>query len=69
MTEGPFKHTLQYVLNDNHFFELMITGTCLLPTLVLSRTDLKFTVTEDDKKFEKKENIRLDNTFEYDVSY
>jgi len=47
----------------------MITGTCLLPTLVLSRTDLKFTVTEDDKKFEKKENIRLDNTFEYDVSY
>ena len=52
--EGSFKHTLQYVLNGCHFFELMVTGICVLPSLNLSRNEIKFNISEDDKRFEKK---------------
>lgn len=67
--EGNFKYTLQYVLNGNHFFELMLTGTCVLPTLALSRTELRFAPAEDDRKFEKKETLKLDNAYDYDVEF
>jgi hypothetical protein len=65
--EGPFRHTLQYVLNNNHFFEMMVTGTCILPTLNINKNEIKFTITEDDKKFEKKETLSLDNAYDYDI--
>lgn len=47
----------------------MITGTCIQPTLTLSRNDLKFIITEEDKKFQKKEAITFENTYDYDVYY
>lgn len=69
LSEGPFKHTLQYVLNGSHFFELMVTGVCVLPSLGLSKNEVKFTIGEEDRKFEKKQILKLDNNFDYDVSY
>ena len=65
--EGPFKHTLQYVLNNNHFFEMMVTGTCILPLLSISKNEIRFTITEEDKKFEKKEALSLENVYDYDI--
>jgi Leucine-rich repeat (LRR) protein len=47
----------------------MITGTCILPTLNLSRNEIKFSITEEDKKFDKKESLNLDNTYDYDIDY
>ena len=47
----------------------MVTGTCVLPSLNLSRNEVKFNITEDDKKFEKKEQMKLENPFGYEVNY
>lgn len=65
LVEGPFKHTLQYVLNGSHFFEMLVSGTCVPPSLNLSRNEIKFNITEEDKRFEKKETLKLDNPFDY----
>lgn len=46
---------------------MMVTGTCILPTLNINKNEIKFTITEDDKKFEKKETLSLDNAYDYDI--
>lgn len=35
------------------------------PSLNLSRNEIKFNITEEDKRFEKKETLKLDNPFDY----
>jgi hypothetical protein len=48
---------------------MVVSGTCVLPSLILSRNEVKFNITEEDNKFEKKEGLKLENPFDYDVSY
>lgn len=48
---------------------MMVTGTCILPTLNINKNEIKFAITEDDKKFEKKEALTLDNVYDYDIQY
>ena len=47
----------------------MILGTCISPTLALSRNDIKFIINDEDRKFEKRESIKLENIYDYDVSF
>ncbi len=42
LKEGDFKYNLQYIINGKHFFEIMLTGTVIQPTLNISRNEIKF---------------------------
>lgn len=46
-----------------------MTGTVIQPTLNLSRNEIKFFATEDDKSFEKRETLILTNPYEYEVEF
>lgn len=46
LVEGDFKHNIQYALNGKHFFEIMVTGTVIQPTLTISRSEIKFFASE-----------------------
>lgn len=69
LKEGDFKYNLQYIINGKHFFEIMLTGTVIQPTLNVSRNQIKFFASEDDKGFEKKEILVLTNPYEYEVQF
>ena len=47
----------------------MLTGTVIQPTLNVSRNQIKFFASEDDKGFEKKETLVLTNPYEYEVQF
>lgn len=60
---------MQYILNGKHFFEFSVVGTVILPSLNLSRTELKFCLTEEDKEFSKCEKLSLKNMFDYEAKF
>lgn len=49
--EGNFKHSLQYILNGKHYFELVVRGSAIPPAIQVSRTELKFVAGEEDRTF------------------
>lgn len=51
LKEGDFKHNLQYVINGKHFFEIMLTGLVIQPTLNVSRNEIKFFASDEDRGF------------------
>lgn len=69
LSVGEFRIPVQYILNGKHFFEFTISGTVILPCLSVSKADLRFIFTEEDKEFYKSQKITLKNTYDYEAKY